>query len=322
MSMLVPILVLSGLGATLGVGLAVAAKYLAVTEDPRVEALVDILPGANCGACGYPGCSGYAKGLVEGVDVTLCAPGGNDTVKAIADILGVAAVEMVPKTALIKCAGGRNVAPDRSLYVGPQTCRSAVLVGGGNKDCRWGCIGLGDCAEVCEDDAIAFTDDGLAYVLADVCIACSRCVKACPRDLIEMVPKDRKVHVLCSSHDPGKNTKTVCQVGCIACKLCARRDKATFIIEDFNASVKYGEGSQDAPVAALVCTPGAVWDANEYTQLEWLTDPSKREHLKERQAAFKAKEREERAAKKKAAAAAKKAKAEAEAKPDTKKEEA
>ncbi len=314
MSMLVPILVLSGLGAVLGAGLAVAAKYLYVAEDPRVEALMDILPGANCGACGYPGCSGYAKELVGGKDVTLCAPGGNDTVQDIARILGVAAVAVVEKVALIKCAGGRNVAPDRSVYLGPQTCQAAVLVGSGNKDCRWGCIGLGDCATVCEDDAVAFTDDGLAYVLADACIACARCVKACPRDLIEMVPKARKVHVLCSSHDPGKNTKAVCQVGCIACKLCARRDKNSFVIENNNATVLYGDSSQDVPVAAMVCTPGAIWDGDVYDQLSWLTEPEKRVHLKEQQAEFKAQERAERAAKKKAAAAAKKAKAEAEAK--------
>lgn len=314
MSMIVPILVMSGLGAAMGVGLAVAAKYLSVVEDPRVEALADILPGANCGACGYPGCNGYAKALVGGDDVTLCSPGGNATVGDIAQIMGVAAVAVVEKVALIKCAGGRDVAPDRSLYVGPQNCRTAVLVGSGNKDCRWGCIGLGDCADVCEDDAIAFTADGLAYVMPDPCIACARCVKACPRDLIEMVPKERKVHVLCSSHDPGKNTKTVCQVGCIACKLCARRDAKSFVIEDNNASVIYAEGSQDVPEAALVCTPGTIWDGNVFEQEEWLTDPEARVQHKANQAEFKAKERAERAEKKKKAAAAKKAKEETEAK--------
>jgi len=308
MSMLVPILVLSGLGAVLGVGLAVAAKYLSVTVDPRVESLADILPGANCGACGYPGCSGYATGLAYGADVTLCSPGGNATVQDIARIMGVEAVAVVEKVALIKCAGGRNVAPDRSLYMGPQSCRTAVLVGSGNKECRWGCIGLGDCTDVCEDDAVAFTADGLAYVLADACIACARCVKACPRDLIEMVPKERKVHVLCSSHDPGKNTKTACQVGCIACKLCSRKDAKSFVIEDNNASVIYDEGSQDVPEAAMVCTPGTIWDANVYTQQRWLTDPEARVQLKERQAQFKAAERAEREAKKKKAADAKKAK--------------
>jgi electron transport complex protein RnfB len=320
-TMVVPTLVLLGLGTAMGVGLAVAAKFLYVAEDPLVEALADILPGANCGACGYPGCSGYAKELVAGVDVTLCSPGGNATVQDIARILGVEAVDVVEKVALVKCAGGRNVAPDRSLYVGPQTCRTAVLVGAGNKECRWGCIGLGDCADVCEDDAVAFTADGLAYVLADACIACARCVKACPRDLIEMVPKDRKVHVLCSSHDPGKNTKTACQVGCIACKLCARRDAKSFVIENNNASVIYGEGSQDIPVAALVCTPGTIWDADVYDQQRWLTDPGARVHLKEQQAQFKAAERAERAAKKaaaKKAVAAKKTKMPADQKADQK----
>ncbi len=309
MSLILPILVLSGIGAVMGAGLAVAAKFLSVEEDPRVEALMEILPSANCGACGYPGCSGYAKELVAGVDIGLCSPGGSDTVAKIADILGVEAVALVPKVALVRCAGGRNLAPDRSIYVGPSSCKAAVLVGAGPKECRWGCVGLGDCAEVCEDDAVDFTEDGLAFVRADLCIACARCVKACPRDLIQMVPADRKVHVLCSSQDPGKNTKAVCQVGCIACKLCARRDKASFVVENNSASVLYEEGSKDTPVAALVCTPGAIWDANEDDLVSWLTDPARREALKERQAELKARERAERAAKKKAAAAAKKAKA-------------
>ena len=305
MSVLVPILVLGGIGAVLGVGLAWASRVFAVLEDPRVEALGDILPGANCGACGYPGCSGYAKALADGAEVTLCSPGGNATVKDIAQILGVEAVAVVEKVALIKCAGGRTVAPDRSVYIGLRDCKSAVLVSAGNKECRWGCVGFGSCADVCNDNAIGFTDDGLAYVIAENCIACKNCVKACPRDLIEMVPKDRKVHVLCSSQDPGKNTKASCQVGCIACKLCERRDKASFSIVNNNAVVNYAQDGKDVPAAALVCTPGAIWDMDFCDQLPWLTDPAARERHKQAQADFKAAERAERDAAKKKAAAAK-----------------
>jgi electron transport complex protein RnfB len=328
MSMLLPILVLGGLGAVMGVGLAVAARVFAVQVDPRVEALADILPGANCGACGYPGCSGYAKGLVAGVDVTLCSPGGNATVKDIASILGVEAVAVVEKVALVKCAGGRDVAPDRSEYMGPQDCRTAVLVSAGNKDCRWGCIGLGSCADVCDDDAVAFTADGLAYITPELCIACSRCVKACPRDLIEMVPKDRKVHILCSSQDPGKNTKAVCSVGCIACKLCTKRDTSSIEMATGHAKVLYGEGSQDVPVAALVCSPGSVWDMDVYERQAWLTDPEARVQLKAQQTEFKAAERAAKQAAKKKAAEAKAAAAKAdeakadEAKADEKKDDA
>lgn len=304
MNIVVPIIVLSGIGAVMGIGLAIASRVFAVDVDPRVEELMDNLPGANCGACGYPGCSGYAKALVNGDDITLCTPGGNSTIESIAAILGVDAVAVAPQTALVNCAGGRRVAPDRSHYMGPMDCRTAVLVASGTKGCRWGCVGLGTCAEACDDNAIAFTDDGLAYVLPDSCIACKKCLRVCPRGIIAMVPKERKVHVLCSSQDPGKNTKSVCQVGCIACKQCARKDAKSFTIENNCAYVNYADGV-DVPVSELVCTPGAIWNMDNYNLLDWLTDPTKREDLKERQAAHKAEERAKRAAAKKKAAAAK-----------------
>jgi len=312
MSMLVPILVLSGIGAVMGVGLAVASRVFAVEEDPRVEQIVDVLPGANCGACGYPGCSGFAKALAqkEG-DITACAPGGNATVKLVAGILGVEAQEVVEKVALVKCAGTERVAPDRSRYVGPMDCKTAVMVTGGPKECRWGCIGLGSCAAVCQDDAIDFVN-GIAYVIRDSCIACNRCVSECPRDLIEMVPKDRRVHVLCSSKDPGKVTKSVCKVGCIACKLCNRKDKTTFEMDGDLARVNYAEG-KDVPAAALVCTPGTIWDMDAYELIPWLTDPEAREHLKKEQKAYKEAEKAKKKAEKEAKAKeAKEAKGDAE----------
>ena len=297
MSILVPILVLGGIGAVLGVGLAVASRVFAVQEDPRVGLLLDALPGANCGGCGYPGCSGFAKALAGGqADITACSPGGNATVKLIANILGVEAVSVVETVALIKCAGGRGVAPTRSEYHGPLDCRTAALVAGGNKACRWGCLGFGSCAEACKDDAIAYTDDGLYYVIRDRCIACKACVKACPRGLIEMVPKDRTVHILCSSKDSGKVTKAACEVGCIACKLCVRQDKEVFQMNGDLATIDYSRG-KDVPDAAMVCTPGAIWDRSRYPdQLAWFTSPEARELLKKDQKAFKEAEKAKKAA--------------------------
>lgn len=297
MSIVIPILVLGGIGAFLGVGLAVASRVFAVQEDPRVEQLVDALPGANCGACGQPGCSGYAKALASGqVEITLCSPGGNATVGAIARILGVEAVSVVETVALVKCAGGRRVAPARSEYYGPMDCRTAVLVSGGNKACRWGCVGFKSCAAACKDDAIGFTEDGLAYVIRSRCIACKACVKACPRDLIEMVPKDRTVHILCSSKDSGKITKAACSVGCIACKLCVRQDKDSFVMDGELARVDYAKG-KDVPEAAMQCTPGAIWDAARYPdQIAFLSKESARELLKSDQKAFKEAEKAKKAA--------------------------
>ena len=301
MSMLVPILVLGGIGAVLGIGLAVASRVFAVEEDPRVEQLLEVLPGANCGACGYPGCSGYAKGLSAGqADLTLCAPGGNATVKLVANILGVEAVAMVEKVALVRCAGTTAMAPDRSTYVGPMDCRTAALVAAGNKECRWGCLGLGSCATVCEDDAIDFVD-GIAFVHPDRCIGCKRCLKECPRDLIEMVPKDRKVHVLCSSKDPGKVTKSACKVGCIACKLCTKRDKVTFQMDGDVARIDYDNG-KDVPEAAMVCTPGSIWNQDSCDLVTWLTDPEARTSFKKEQKAFKEAEKAAKKAAKEATA--------------------
>lgn len=324
MSMLVPIVVLGGLGAALGIGLAVAARVFAVEEDPRVDLLVDALPGANCGACGYPGCSGYAKALAAGeAETNLCSPGGNDTVAKVAEILGVEATVMVEKVALVHCAGTRTLAPERSTYLGPQDCRTAALVTGGSKACAWGCLGFGSCVDVCPEHAIEMVD-GLAHVRQERCTGCGLCVKACPRDIIELVPKDRSVHVLCSSKDPGKMVKGVCKVGCIACKLCTRQDKQTFQMAGDLARVDY-ENGKDVPTAAMVCTPGAIWNRDEYDLVAFLTDPTTRSDLKSAQKAYKEAERAKKKAAKEKKAAAEKAKkeaddAKADEKPDAKTE--
>jgi Na+-translocating ferredoxin:NAD+ oxidoreductase RNF subunit RnfB len=324
MSIVLPIIILSGLGVFIGVGLGFAGRFFAVAEDPRVEALTAALPGANCGGCGQAGCSAYARFVALGGDMTLCAPGGNACVAAMARVMGVEAQSMVEVVALVKCAGGRRVARDRAEYQGPRDCRTAVLVSGGPKACRWGCVGLGSCADACKYDAIQITDDGLAYVVPSRCTACKACVKACPRGLIEMVPKARQVHVLCSSKDPAKLTRAVCEVGCIACKLCARKDGKTFSVVDNVARVNYQDGV-DVPEAAMLCTPGTIYDANLWAVATFLSDPAARVDLEAKQKAFKEAERAARAAAKPALKAeAKPAEAKpAEAKPaEAKPEEA
>lgn len=292
MSFLLAIAVLVGLGALSGAGLALANRFFGVDEDPRLDRLCDALPGANCGACGYPGCRGYAQALLSGVDITSCAPGGNASVKEIARILGVEAQEVVEKIALVKCAGSAAMTGRRSEYRGIESCLAAHLVQAGPNDCLYGCLGLGSCVAACSYDAITLIN-GVAVVLPDRCIGDGACVSACPRDLIELVPKNRKAHVLCSNRQPGRQVRQICKVGCIACKLCAKIDSA-YTVDDNLASI--GPDAGDAACeAAMVCAPGTILDQNLMSAAELVSDPKARERLAAMQAEYKERKRAERA---------------------------
>jgi electron transport complex protein RnfB len=301
MSFLLAVVVLMGLGAAAGAGLALANRFFGVEEDPRVEEICDSLPGANCGACGYPGCKGYAQALLKGIDITACAPGGNATVKDIARILGVEAQEVVERVALVKCAGSRQVTQNRSDYRGIVECHAAHLTQAGPTTCPSGCMGLDSCVDACDYGAIVVRD-GVAVVLPELCIGDGACVDACPRDLIEMVPKDRKAHVLCSNTQPGKVVRKICSVGCTACKLCTKKSPAYKM--EGNLAIIGDDAPEEAASVALACPAQTILDQREFTALELVANPEARERLKAAQAKYK---EEERAAKKKAAEARKKA---------------
>jgi H+/Na+-translocating ferredoxin:NAD+ oxidoreductase subunit B len=217
------LIVMCFLGLTFGIGLAYASRVFHVEIDARVEQVEDALPGANCGACGQPGCSGYAQAVVDGkVSLTACSPGGPEVAAEVAAILGLDAGEFVPMVAIVKCAGGRTESPARAEYRGPATCASAELVVGGDKSCVFGCLGYGDCVSVCKFDAIAMSDNRLPVVFEDVCTACGACVDACPRGVIEIVPKSQPVYVACVNREKGKAVKEGCSVGCTACGICSK----------------------------------------------------------------------------------------------------
>ncbi len=216
------IISIAGLGALFGGGLAFASKKFYVEVDPRVEEILEILPNANCGACGKPGCSGFAAAVVAGeVDVADCIPGGSDTAKQIGAIMGVEAEEKEPMTAYVKCAGGNKEAKNKYRYFGVETCLAANLVGGGHKACQYGCLSFGDCVEACNFDAIHIGGNGLPVVDEDKCTGCELCVKACPKGIMGMMPKSAQIYIACSSQDRGKEVKAVCEVGCNGCTLCA-----------------------------------------------------------------------------------------------------
>jgi electron transport complex protein RnfB len=306
MSFVIAVCVLVGLGLLAGGGLAAANKVFGVEEDPRVEQITDVLPGANCGACGYPGCRGYAQAVLAGADICLCAPGGNDVVQKIAAILGVEAQEVVEKVALVKCAGTTDVTAWRSEYRGISDCHAAQIVGGGPNACAYGCLGLGSCQTVCTENAIEIRK-GVAVVRTDLCIGCGACAQVCPRHLIEMVPKARAVHVLCNNHQSGKAVRTVCTVGCTACKLCTKK-YAAFDMGDNLAQVAAEADDKDRE-AALVCPSGTIIDTEMFSVAELVWDPESRKKLKSLQKEHKKKQKQAKLAAKKQKQAKEKANA-------------
>lgn len=217
------LITLGGLGLLFGAILAVAAKLFYVERDPRIEQIDAVLPQANCGGCGYPGCAQYAEAIVnEGAPITLCAPGGETVVEKIAAILGVEAEVSERKIAVVRCQGAHDVAKDKFEYEGIEDCRAAVLVQGGHKACVYGCLGFGSCVKACPFDAMMMQDNGLPFVFEDKCTGCGICVEECPKGIMELIPETQKVFLGCVNHDAGKAVREVCSVGCIACGLCAK----------------------------------------------------------------------------------------------------
>lgn len=222
MEILIPILTLGVLGLLFGIGLAIASKRFAVKTDPKLEMVMGFLPGANCGACGGAGCFGFAEGLLNGkFSVDACKVSEEAVKEQIAKLLGKNLEKKTKLVATLHCYGGVRV-KDRFIYKGIEDCVAANLVLGGQKSCVYGCLGFGDCEKVCPFGAIKMSEEGLAVVDESKCKACNKCVLACPKKLFTLVPITAKVFVACNSHDLGKETKAVCSVGCIACRLCEK----------------------------------------------------------------------------------------------------
>lgn len=265
--MLASILSLGGIGMVAAVALGFAAKKFAVEVDPRELAVLEVLPGANCGACGFPGCAGYAKALVAGtIDLNQCPPGGADLVFKLAKILGVEAETREPEVAVIICQGDNKTAVNKYHYLGLTDCVAAQRIADGPKLCPGGCIGLGSCERVCPFDAIEITPDGLAVVNRDKCTGCRKCVNICPRQVIRMTPKSETTHVLCNSHDKAALVRKYCQVGCIGCHICVKVSPEAFQVSNFLASVNYKQ-EFDATATIAKCPTKCIRDfSNSYPQ--------------------------------------------------------
>ncbi len=226
--LLFTVLTLCVVGVLSAVVLYFVARKFHVEEDPRIDEVERMLPGANCGGCGFAGCRNMAEALVKRPDISAlyCPVGGSSAMAAVADYLGKKAPEQEPRTATVRCGGSCAVRPRTNIYDGARSCAVAGSLYAGDTGCAYGCLGYGDCAEVCAFGAIAVNPaTGLPEVDPDKCTACGACVKACPRGVIELRkrwPAHRAVYVSCVSHDRGAAVSRVCKTGCIGCGKCVK----------------------------------------------------------------------------------------------------
>jgi len=257
---LIAVIIVSAIGLIAGLGLAVASAIMAVPVNQKAEEIEAILPGINCGACGYSGCAGYAKALADGETeiTTLCAPGGTDVSKEISEITGLAAGEVMPSAAVVLCQGSNKNTGDKLVYSGVPNCKMATLLFSGQRQCNYGCLGFGDCVAVCDYDAIHICD-GVARINPLLCRACEKCVAACPKHLIEMMPLyEAKAAVLCNNREKGAITRKQCKTGCISCTRCVKvcPVEAIEMVEgvakiDYHKCISCGECVKVCPVNAI-----------------------------------------------------------------------
>ena len=254
-ALITPVILVVVVGLIAAIILTLAAKFMAVPVDETAVAIREVLPGANCGACGYAGCDDYAAALAadpENVAANLCIPGGADAASGIASILGVDAGSSVAKVAVVKCSGFCDKTKYSMEYQGVATCEASKLFFGGRGTCKSGCMGLGDCERICPYGAISVCN-GVATVDRELCVGCGMCAKACPNALISIVPATNRVFVGCSSTDPGKETRAVCEVGCIACKLCEKACKFDAIHVENNHATIDPEKCKNCGLCAKAC---------------------------------------------------------------------
>lgn len=234
MDILLPIIAIGGMGLIFGALLSIAAKIFAVEKDERIPRIVDVLPGANCGGCGFAGCSAYAEAVCKGeAGVSGCPVGGHDVAEKIAAIMGVEAQKEEKMVSFVACSGNCEVAPNKFLNNETIDCHTANRLSGGIKGCTFGCLGFGSCVSKCQFDAISI-QNGIAVVDHEKCTNCGACIAECPRGVITRVPYRSKAVVVCSSKAPGKETRQVCNVGCIGCGICAKNCESEAITVENN----------------------------------------------------------------------------------------
>ena len=224
MPILIPVLVLAIIALLCALLLTVSSVFFSVKEDERVLEIRDALPGANCGSCGFSGCDGYAKALCDGsgVKTNLCTPGGDSVAKKIAEILGVEAEDVVERVAYVACNGSCMPEEKKYEYSGPKTCKAANMSYSGDRLCTFACLGYGDCAAVCPENAICITERGVAEIDPRKCVGCGLCERTCPNNIIHLVNDTTRVVVKCNNKNKGAQVRKICENGCIGCGKCER----------------------------------------------------------------------------------------------------
>jgi electron transport complex protein RnfB len=257
-NILTNVAMLGGITLILATMLVTATHWLYVEDDPRIDAVEEMLPGTNCGGCGFPGCRPFAEALVGGkVLPGKCSVGSESDHERIADYLGVDVGAEAKMVARLACAGGSNVARNHAHYVGLSSCSAAALVAGGGKGCFWGCLGIGDCEVACDFDAIHMNAHHLPVVDEDRCTACGDCVVACPKDLFSLQIQTNRLWVACRSQEEGDGILEDCQVGCTACGGCAMDTPGCIEMKGNLPVVDYSKGPlTDGPTQR--CPTGAI----------------------------------------------------------------
>ena len=259
---------LSIIGTSSAVILYFVAQKFKVFEDPRIDEVEQALPAANCGGCGFAGCRAFAEACVKADDLSdlNCPVGGNETMASVAKLLGLEATQKAPRTAYIRCNGTCDHRPKTSNFDGATTCAIAASVYSGETDCQWGCDGFGDCYNVCEFGAIELRPNlGVPLILDDMCVACGKCVDACPKNLIEMrkqFPKNRKIVVACRNKDKGAITRKACDVGCIGCSKCEKECKFDAITIENNLAFIDSDKCKLCRKCVPVCPTNSILELN------------------------------------------------------------
>ena len=260
----IPALILLVLAMLFAIALAYLGKKLAVSRDERIDRVRDCLSGANCGACGYAGCDGFATALVEGkAELSSCNATSKEKKEEIAEILGL--TDTGEATKVVVCCHGGQDAKDKYDYVGYGDCRSMELLAGGRKQCAWGCLGTGSCVDACQHHAVTVKQKGYSEVSLSKCISCGKCISVCPKKIIKRIPASATYYVACSNHQKGKEVRELCTKGCIACGLCVKQCEvgAITIVDnlatiDYTKCINCGKCAAKCPQRCIVST-----DANK-----------------------------------------------------------